>query len=94
MKQFIAILLFSLMCCTTVIQSIGAYESSSEQLVEAKENSKDLKEQKKETKEFIKLCTRPGSFFISALNKYFSHAPSSLSHPVMDKHTPPPDGIC
>jgi hypothetical protein len=95
MKKIVALLLSVLMLCSSVATYEGAQEAASGFFMDGEEKpDKDIKEDKKESKEFVSQAARKLHLSIHSAPLRGSVESGSLPSPIIDKQTPPPDTAC
>jgi hypothetical protein len=95
MKKFVALLLSVLMLCSSVATYEGVQETTSGFFMDGEEKpDKDIKEDKKESKEFVSQATRKLHLSIHFATIHGPVEAYSLPSPIIDKQTPPPDTAC
>lgn len=95
MKKAIALLLSILMLCSSIATYEGMHETATGFFMDGEEKpDKDIKEDKKESKEFVSQSTRKLHPSIHSAILRGPVESNSLPSPIIGKQTPPPDTAC
>ncbi len=94
MKKFIAILLLSLMCLTTLPGELKVSDAGYALIQDCEDPEAEGKEGKKESKEFTLHTYKKPLASPSLIFGYNVHQPRIYPRPALTKQTPPPDPAC